>query len=59
MLWNFTFIRSLQTTFLEFHDFILDLYKLKVAMNNIFRTLQCLLESFIVSFALEYLGYAA
>jgi hypothetical protein len=58
-MWNFTCIRSLQTDLLELHDFSLDLYKLKVAINNIFRTVQCILASSVVSFSLECLMYAA
>ena len=37
-IWKFTFIPSLQIAHLELHDFSLDLYKLKVAINNIFHT---------------------
>ena len=41
------------------HDFSLYLYKLKVVMNSIFRTIQCILASFIASFSVECLNYAA
>jgi ABC-type transport system involved in Fe-S cluster assembly fused permease/ATPase subunit len=50
---------SLQFDPLEIHDFNLDLYKLKVAMNNISRTVLCFLAYFIVSFSLACLMYAA
>jgi len=58
-MWNFTIIHSLQSALLELHDLSLNLYKLKVAINIIIRTLWCILACFIVSFSLKCLMYEA